>query len=135
MSKIEWTEEISVGISIFDEEHKKLIALLNKLNDAMLKGQAKNIMEDIIKELIDYTETHFKHEEDTMQKHNYPGLAEQVTEHTTFDNKMHEIQEQYSNGSITLSISVYNFLTSWIKNHIMKTDKKYSDFFLSVGIK
>ncbi|MCL2155002.1 MAG: bacteriohemerythrin [Leptospirales bacterium] len=132
---MKWTDELSVKINIFDDEHKKLIDLVNKLHDAMSKGQGQKAMADILVELSDYTKIHFGHEEDAMVKYNYPSFPEQKEEHDQFIKKLNDMQTQYKNGSITLSIPIFNFLTSWIQDHIKKLDKSYSEFFIKQGMR
>ena len=135
MPIIEWTDELSVKISIFDNEHKKLIAIINKLYDAMSQGQGNKLMNDIIIELHDYTKTHFKHEEEIMQKYDYPNFAEQKRSHDEFVAKLAETQEKYQKGTLVLSVPVLTFLKSWVQNHIMKMDRGYSEFLIGKGVK
>ena len=135
MPKLVWSDELSVNISSFDNEHKRLLEMLNKLNDAMSQGHGQKVIAGILSELANYTKTHFKHEEDAMLKCNYPGLAEQRSQHTDFINKLQDMQNQYNSGNMTLSIQVFNFLVSWVQNHIKKTDKNYSEFFIKNGIR
>ena len=135
MAKMEWTDELSVKIGIFDDEHKKLINLANKLYDAMSKGQGHEALEDILVELSDYVKIHFGHEEDAMVKYSYPGFPEQKEAHQEFIKKLNDIQTQYESGSFALSIPTLNFLISWIQDHIKKLDKSYSEFFIKQGMK
>ena len=134
MAKIAWSEDLSVGIGKFDNEHKKLVELLNKLNEAMSQGQGQKILSGILSELSTYTKTHFKHEEEAMEMYKYPGITEQKAQHTEFVAKLQEMQAQYNAGTLSLSISVFNFLVSWVQNHIKREDKKYSDFFIKNGL-
>ena len=135
MPIMEWTDKLSVKINSIDDEHKKLVALINKLSDAMSQGQGHKALDDILIELVDYTNYHFKYEEDALQKHNYPGFAKHKKMHQEFANKIGETKTQYENGSISLSIPIMNFLTSWLQNHIMKVDAEYSAFLIKAGMK
>ena len=135
MQKLEWTDKLSVNISVFDNEHKKLIGIINRLYDAMSQGLGHKAMAGILVELSDYTKTHFEHEEDAMKRHDYPGFAEQKKAHDEFVNKLNDTRTQYENGGITLSIPLFKLLLSWVENHIMKIDQKYSEFFIERGMK
>ncbi len=46
MSLMEWNEKLSVGVPSIDEQHKKLVAMLNELYDAM---QAKHDQDALAK--------------------------------------------------------------------------------------
>ncbi len=65
---IEWEDKFSVGISIIDEEHKKLIGILNKVIYA--KGHNGNPEElwEILSEMTNYALTHFTTEEAYMKR-------------------------------------------------------------------
>lgn len=132
---MEWSDKLSVKISVFDGEHKKLILLINKLADAMSQGQGHQALDDILIELVDYTKYHFSHEEESMQKYNYPDFASHKLMHEDFVSKVGETKDKYEKGIISLSVSTLNYLTSWVQNHIMKTDANYTDFFTKAGLK
>ena len=134
MPKVEWSNELSVNVAVFDNEHKKLVDILNKLYDAMSQGQGQQAMATVLVELADYTKTHFAHEENAMEKYGYPGLTEQKKAHELFVNKLNETQTQYNSGSVTISVNMFNFLFSWIENHIKKMDSGYSEFFNKLGV-
>jgi hemerythrin-like metal-binding protein len=135
MAKIEWNDTLSVGILMFDTEHKKLVSIINKLDDAMKQGQGNALIAQVLKELITYTKTHFIHEERVMQQHKYPGLDAQVKEHKGFVDKIVSMEQDLASGKALMSLSVSNFVSAWIKNHIMKTDKSYTKFLNEKGVK
>ncbi len=135
MALITWTDSYSVKVKEFDQQHQKLVSLINDLHEAMKAGKAKNIMEMMLDELESYTAYHFKSEEDQMKKHTYPDMAKHIDEHIGFVKKVQDFKAQYSAGKATLSLEISNFLRDWLLNHINGTDKKYSDFFNQKGVK
>ena len=135
MPGIEWSNELSVKISTFDNEHKKLIDMLNRLHEAMSQGQGHKALADILNELSGYTKTHFIHEEEAMKKYNYAGLNKHKEAHDEFISKLTDAQAQYNSDSLSLSIQMFNFLWSWIQNHIKKIDQSYSEFLIQHGMK
>ena len=59
MKKLTWTEALSVGVDLIDEQHQKWIAHFNNAAEAL---QSHHHPEQIIKTLeflIDYTASHF----------------------------------------------------------------------------
>ncbi len=132
---VEWTSKISTGVRIFDEEHKVLIKLINDLNEAMLEGKSKNIMKNILKELKDYTVTHFDHEEKYFEKYDYPSIEEHKKIHRGFVKKVEETYKAFEKGEVTLSKDLMEFLKEWLVEHIMGADKKgYGKFFNDKGV-
>lgn len=134
MEFIEWNETLSVGVKVFDKEHQQLVALINKLNNALTAGGAKKTMEDILQSLVNYTKIHFKHEEDYMKLYDYPDYNSHKKEHDALTEQVLDFSERYRMGKVTFSLELMNFLKDWLTNHILVSDKKYKDFFLSMGV-
>lgn len=134
MNFIDWTDDLSVGVETFDEQHKKLISIINKLFDALKQGKANNILSEIFDELIDYTKFHFKSEEQLMTKYGYKDYEYHLKEHNYLTDKVVDLKEKYKEGDLMISIEVMEFLRNWLKDHILVTDKKYGKFFNENGI-
>jgi hemerythrin len=135
MALIQWTDALSVNVKKFDDQHKMLVQYINELHDAMRAGQGKEAMGKILKNLVDYTKTHFAEEENLMNLHKYAGYAAQKMQHEKLVNEVLRIQKDFTSGTTVLSMDVMNFLKSWLTDHIQKTDKGYSSFFVSKGVK
>mgnify|MGYP001013374245 CR=1 FL=1 len=125
----EWTEKIAVGITTIDDQHKKLISLINDLNEAMRERKATEVIGKVLQELTDYTVYHFGNEERAFQKYQYPDTAAHLAAHKVFVDKLNELIENNKKGQLGISISVLDFLMDWISNHILKTDRQYVPFF------
>ena len=79
----------------------------------------------IIAELKDYTELHFKDEENYMEKVGYEGLAAQKLAHESFVERLAEINmEEVDDSQHEYLCELIDFLLGWLKNHILKMDKK-----------
>jgi hemerythrin len=134
MEFIEWGEHLSVGVTVFDNEHKQLISLVNKLNQALLSGGAKKTMEEILQNLVNYTKIHFKHEEDYMVLHDYPEYEKHKKEHNALTDQVMDFYTRYQEGKTVFSLELMNFLKDWLTNHILISDKKYKSFFQSKNV-
>ncbi len=136
MPLMEWNDRMSVSVGIFDDDHKKLVTMLNALFDAVQAGKGKDALGKILDGLIEYTKNHFAREEDYMTKNGYPDLAAHRKEHEELTKQVIEVQKKYHSGSTaTLSMEVMNFLKNWLIKHIQGTDKKYGPFFNAKGIR
>lgn len=135
MAIITWNEGLSVNIKEIDDQHKVLIRIINELHDAMMKGKSKDILESSITELVDYTKKHFKTEEELFDKYSYPKTGQHKKQHDIFVERIKDFQEKHKTGGAFLSIEIMEFLKDWLTNHIVGTDKEYTEFFHSKGIK
>lgn len=132
---IHWNDAMSVNVGVIDDQHKQLIAMINQLNDAMLLGKGNEVLGKIISSLVAYTVTHFKLEETYFAQFKYPGTQEHMEEHASFVKKAMQLKEDFEKKKLSITIDVMDFLSDWLKNHIMGTDKKYSGFFNANGLK
>jgi len=134
METIQWSDDLSVGIKQFDDEHKELIKFINRLNEALvLKSTGKDV-EEILDGLIRYTVIHFGHEEDLMKKHIYPDYPTHKKEHVSLTSQVLEFYERFRAGKVKFSLALMIFLRDWVMNHIKTSDMKYGTFFNSKGI-
>lgn len=134
MALIEWSDSLSVNVTTFDNEHRKLIDMINDLNDAMKNGKSNDVLGEIISRLIDYTGRHFKSEEQYFAQYGYPNADAHRKEHQELVKKVVDIQERFNSGQMALSIEVMNFLRDWLRSHIKKSDKAYTTFFNDKGL-
>ena len=135
MAFFNWDDSYSVGVREIDVQHQKLVKSINDLHDAMKEGKGKQVIGDIINNLVSYTSFHFKTEEKYFDQFKYPETAAHKKEHVDFVAKVGDFKTGYDKGDLSLSLSVMNFLSDWLKNHIKGTDQKYTKFFNDKGLK
>jgi hemerythrin-like metal-binding protein len=135
MALIQWKDEYSVGINSIDQQHKIWIGLINKLHEAMGKGEGKKVLGDIYEEIVEYTKTHLKNEEVLFEKYGYSDTAAHKMVHSKLTNQVLDKQKEFNEGKSVITMDVMNFLKSWLIDHIQNTDKKYSAFLISKGVK
>ncbi len=135
MATIKWTEELSVNIPSIDEQHKKLVDLINDFYKNIATQSSKEIIFELIKALKEYTVFHFSTEEKYMKQYNYPAYLKHKQEHDYFVNKVIDFEDRYKKGKLILTLEITNFIKKWVSNHICNTDKMYSAFLLQKGVK
>ena len=134
MALIQWASVMSVGITQFDNEHKKLVDMVNNLYDAIKVGKANAVIGKILDDLIAYTGTHFSAEERLMQQYGYPGTAKHKAEHAALVKQVLDIQKNFKEGK-ALPQNLLQFLKDWLMKHILGEDKQYTSFFIGKGVK
>ncbi len=134
MALITWGSEFSVGINSIDEQHKKLVGYVNELNDAMAQGKGKDVLEKILGSLVDYTKTHFAHEERLFKAHAYPEGSTHKAKHDELTKKVIQFQKDLHDGKTVMSVEIMAFLKDWLLNHIKGTDMKYSPYLKAKGV-
>ncbi|MDD5457084.1 MAG: bacteriohemerythrin [Candidatus Margulisbacteria bacterium] len=128
MLRFEWDNKYSVNIDSIDEQHKKLLMVMNDLHYAMVQGKGRIKVAKLLRALLDYSLTHSSYEEAYMSSISYPGLNNHKLEHQTFINNIKSFMEKAENPNIALPIDVINFLKDWFLSHVLIEDKKYEEF-------
>lgn len=55
MALIQWSDSLSVNIAEIDAQHKRLVAMINDLNEAMKQGRGRDVIVRIVDGLVSYT--------------------------------------------------------------------------------
>lgn len=132
---VTWKPEYSVGIEVIDQDHKKLLSLINNLQAAVYYHTGETFEKQALDELVEYTNFHFQREEQLMEEHGFPGFAEHKKEHELMIAKVGEFIKAYeSQGSDALD-TVSEYLKEWLIGHINGTDQQYSRFLIEKGVR
>jgi hemerythrin len=119
-----WKDNYSLGIEEIDNQHKKLFLLINQLYTSFIEKKSDEVLNEILKELLDYARYHFDTEEKFLNEINYPKIKEHTAIHEDFTSKAVEFRHSFRKGSIITS-SVMNFLRKWVSDHILIADRDY----------
>ena len=127
---LSWTEDLSVGIGIIDEQHRTWFDKADQLFEAGKKGQAKEFVGQMLDFLDDYTKKHFSDEEKYMLSINYPEYDRQKTLHTAFIGQLANLKKEFneSGGNILVVLNANQMVVDWLVKHISNEDKKIGAF-------
>jgi len=136
MSRLEWTQDLSVGNDLIDQQHREWISRFNDLDEALRSRQGPDRIARTLEFLIDYTNYHFNTEEKHMTASGYPGLNDHIAVHgelrTTLANLVEDFEEDGATHSLADSIDT--FLGSWLINHIRSVDTFLGTWFREEGL-
>jgi len=120
-----WDDCFNVGISEYDNEHKHLFSMLNKTYDAFVSGSIHKELEALLRELIDFSVSHFEIEERWMAANMYSGLLEHKREHQRFTTKICVLHKSMIDGNNVNVLELLQLLETWFVNHILVSDTEY----------
>lgn len=135
MAVVQWSDSLSVNVKQIDGQHQRLVILINDLYDAQQAHKGKDAVGKILAELTTYTVSHFSTEEKYFDQYGYPEALSHKQEHKNFVGEVAQFRKDFDDGRACVSFKVMNFLGDWLKNHILGSDKKYSSFFNTKGLK
>ncbi|MCF7823928.1 MAG: hemerythrin family protein [Candidatus Marinimicrobia bacterium] len=125
----EWTEDLQVDKGLIDKDHKELLSIANRVLNPEQSEKDPEELKQAIRELYDYVDYHFKHEEALMHECEYPDMGEHFKKHQLIIKDMNATLTK----SRTMGELLDNFrkiLYGWVISHIMKEDKKIQAYLL-----
>ncbi|MBN1469316.1 MAG: bacteriohemerythrin [Fusobacteriaceae bacterium] len=125
-----WKDSYSVNVKSIDEQHKKLVSIINELNNAMLYEKGRSVIGKVLKDLVDYTVSHFDYEEKLMEKNGYSDLENHKKIHKDLLKTVGKFYDEFSSGEVEMSKDIMDFLKTWLSEHILGSDKKYSEIMM-----
>ncbi|MDH5510368.1 MAG: bacteriohemerythrin [Nitrospinota bacterium] len=120
--------KLSVGISEMDNQHKRIIDIVNNFNMSVKSGGSSQGAARALEELVDYAKGHLQAEEALLRRHNYPEYDQHKRIHTMMLEKLTHLQQRASTGEKGAVLEVMNFVRDWLVNHIQKIDVKYGRY-------
>lgn len=128
---VEWENSFSVDNDEIDEQHKKLFNIINEVGNYLNSDDesASLAINKAINELIDYTDYHFRLEENLMLSMEYPRIEEHIEQHKLFETKIRSFKDQIKLfGTTETSQMLFDYVISWLKTHILVLDGDYAGF-------
>lgn len=120
-----FTEDCMIGLEEIDKEHEKLFQLINESMDSLKDNSASGeVVKNLIKELKEYAQTHFAHEEAYMEQFKDPELERQKREHIQFAEKVNGYQVDALTDEESQKVfgELLIYMAKWLYRHILGSD-------------
>jgi len=130
-----WDKNFETGIALIDEQHKKLIYILNKLAAHLANRSDVVILDSIFDELLDYTDYHFKTEEKIWSAHfkDDDWYTTHEKTHDSFIDKVIALKKEENEKPLDdVVLEIVSFLSQWLGYHILDTDKRMAHAVLTL---
>jgi len=126
-----WSKDLETGNTTVDGQHKDIFSLVNKVLEANTSLDRKDRTETAMNFLADYAVRHFASEEELMTASMYPQYNQHKQQHDDFVKEVIDFMGLYHKEGDTISVSetINNFVITWLKEHIMGSDKEMADFY------
>jgi hemerythrin len=129
--KYPWKKEYDIGIEEINNQHKKMLAIINRLYNENEKPDISNeFISSIITELEEYADYHFSTEEYNFMKYDYKGAKQHILIHRQFKRKISMFKEEFERNNNILN-ELIDFTKNWLIHHILHEDMKYAPYLKS----
>jgi hemerythrin len=124
--KIEWQSRYETGLAEVDDDHRRLVSLINDL-DAVLDGTDDlRQIGVVIDALVDYADYHFSREEEMMARAGYEETQDHGLVHAQFGQFLGELVGGCMlDPSREAAAKVRDYLQEWLLEHILVEDMKF----------
>ncbi len=133
-NKLIWSDDYSVNIKEMDEQHKKLVEIINKHSTAVKSKEESKVLKNTLKGLLEYIGVHFKREEEIMMQHEFPEYNPHKEGHSYINQEVDDLCMRYMKGDENTAFLVASLMKDWLFNHICNEDKKYGKYLNSKGV-
>lgn len=132
MAFLTWTSDLDTGIEKIDFEHRKIVEKINRLHAAQAAGDRAAIG-GLMEEMIQYTATHFREEEELMRRSGYEYVDAHKGVHDRFVDKVTALHRSHLNGNDTAE-QLADLLGNWLFSHIKLNDRAYVEAMKAAGV-
>lgn len=128
--RLDWTDELSVGVPEIDAEHQHFIQLVNELNEAIVARMDIDVVKQRMRAIQDDAVAHFAHEEALFIKWGYPAAQEHAKKHAQAIKFFHRIVDGFGDDR-----TGYEWIEAGLKvkqvliEHLLIEDMKYRDYY------
>jgi hemerythrin len=121
---------------VIDQQHRELVNMLNRLNDAVKNHQSREDIYHIIDEVIAYTGFHFETEERLMAESGYADIDWHKDKHKQLMEDALHLKEKLANVGDEMFTDWFNHWPfTRVLKHIQYADKQFEDLLPHSGEK
>ena len=116
------------GLAAISEDHQVLMGYLDNLTEAAAAGESREMVLEILNNLVRRAEGHFAEEEQILQIHEYPDVELHAHEHEFLLAQVMNLRGEVQQGARVVTLSTAAFLRDWLREHIDQTDDRATQF-------
>lgn len=127
---IGWSNELATGVAAIDNQHKEIFKRVDRLAAACSDGKGKDEVLRLLLFLEEYVKEHFAAEERLQMRHAYPEYVAHKSQHSRFMTDVARLTSEFRAEGATLSLVIMTnkTITSWLIQHITKTDMEFAKY-------
>lgn len=121
-----WIDDLRTGVLELDRHHKKLVALINELHEAVTGDASPAVLMGCVNTFREYADYHFKAEEAYMRRTEHENLEAHAREHQEFALSMETWFDRLAEGDSWAGRDALQFLKKWFLDHVQHVDQAYA---------
>lgn len=135
---LEWRDEWTVEVGFMDEDHRRLVALVNRLARDFGPHPAPSwegpSLAQALDELVQAARAHFHREEEVMRTDGYPDFDDHKADHDLLIAELSVLaRELLESRTYRLDAAALDALKDWLLGHVLDVDRRLADFLKHPG--
>lgn len=128
-----WSDRYCTGHEKTDREHKYLFDLLQRAVDAIHDDDQSYIVQQLLNNLIDYSQINFEDEEAVMSRFDIPGQVKHIAKHNELLQRTEDLIAKSKLGYSALLQKLISLLEDWIKEDVLEEDTKLANLLIAAN--
>ncbi len=117
-----------------DDQHGILMDTMNELRLTVVRGAPREVVNEVLDRLIEFTRMHFWSEEQLMEQQEFPGLAEHRADHQRILAQILQSTHRAHHGEKLQMRPLLCFLRESYAEHIEGMDREYGPWMNERGV-
>lgn len=114
-----------LGYAALDREHGVQLQLVDRLHEAIVAGEPREHVRELLDRLLMLSDMHFGSEEVLMRFHAYPRYGNHAEEHRRLLDHLRTMRLRYAQGEDTLLL--VRELGRWLAAHVGGMDRHFAE--------
>jgi hemerythrin len=125
--KIEWSDDLLVGLEADDDDHREMFSLMNEIFTAGRLGG--DMVTQAVADLCLFSRAHFMREQDEMERARYPGAEAHRYDHEYLIFQLDALIDRLMlSGPDHVADELVDLLRRWLCDHILSYDAAFAAF-------
>ncbi len=124
MALLQWKDDDSVGSEAVDDEHKRLIELINRLYDGLLAKREPLAASAFFEDLIKAISAHFALEERFMRERGYDQLPQHKEDYERLLDDILSLIDEFDRNEVASREDLAARLDAWFSCHFETHDAR-----------
>ena len=119
---IVWNPEIETGVPKIDDDHRRLVDLMNRTHAQMAAAQSPVDASALLDEFAELMAGHFDREEELMMGSAYPQTASHQRMHRAMLTQLENLRRTVAREDATAAQEVMKHLAAYLRSHMSEAD-------------
>jgi hemerythrin-like metal-binding protein len=135
MARLQWQPAFETGIAEVDEQHRKFISLINRLEDCISDRKPSDEcgIPAVLADLVNYAHYHFAFEEKLQENIDFSERTHHLERHTEILNWLNIQSDRLQSYDSSAAKDLLNHLMDWFLNHTLLEDKRFGREYLRLN--